>query len=461
MASPSAARSAEEDEMGIERDLARDLLAKVRSRGATEADLLIVQTDSSTTQVRLQEIESLKSAQERRLHLRVLFGKRSAATSTSDFSMRALDHLADETCALARTTAADDYTGLPDAEALASVIPDLGLLDEEVQEVAVEERIALAKRAEAAALAYDPRLTNSEGAGFDTRFSQIVYANTHGFVGEYRASTFSLAVSPIASEGEAMQRDSWYAVSRRFGQLEPPEVIGETAAKRALRRLGARKVPTQEAPVIFDPEVAASLVRTLAGAASGTAIYRGASFLLDRLGQQVAADTVTVIDDGTIPGGLGSRPFDGEGVATRRTVVLEHGILRSYLLDTYCARRLGMASTGNAARDAAGMSVASTNLYLVPGTHTPEEIIASVKSGLYLTELIGFGVNVVTGDYSRGAVGIWIDNGKLTYPVEEITIAGNLHEMLQQIDMVGNDLVFRGRTAAPTLKIAGMTIAGN
>jgi PmbA protein len=461
MASPSAARSAEEDEMGIERDLARDLLAKVRSRGATGADLLIVQTDSSTTQVRLQEIESLKSAQERRLHLRVLFGKRSAATSTSDFSMRALDHLADETCALARTTAADDYTGLPDAEALASVIPDLGLLDEEVQEVAVEERIALAKRAEAAALAYDPRLTNSEGAGFDTRFSQIVYANTHGFVGEYRASTFSLAVSPIASEGEAMQRDSWYAVSRRFGQLEPPEVIGETAAKRALRRLGARKVPTQEAPVIFDPEVAASLVRTLAGAASGTAIYRGASFLLDRLGQQVAADTVTVIDDGTIPGGLGSRPFDGEGVATRRTVVLEHGILRSYLLDTYCARRLGMASTGNAARDAAGMSVASTNLYLVPGTHTPEEIIASVKSGLYLTELIGFGVNVVTGDYSRGAVGIWIDNGKLTYPVEEITIAGNLHEMLQQIDMVGNDLVFRGRTAAPTLKIAGMTIAGN
>jgi PmbA protein len=258
-----------------------------------------------------------------------------------------------------------------------------------------------------------------------------------------------------------MQRDSWYAVSRRLRQLEPPEVIGETAAKRALRRLGARKVPTQQAPVVFDPDVAASLIRTLAGAASGTAIYRGASFLLNRLGQQVAADTVTVIDDGTIPGGLGSRPFDGEGVATRRTVVLEHGILRSYLLDTYCARRLGMASTGNAARDAAGMSVASTNLYLVPGTYSPEEIIASVKSGLYLTELIGFGVNVVTGDYSRGAVGIWIDNGKLAYPVEEITIAGNLHDMLHQIDMVGNDLVFRGRTAAPTLKIARMTIAGN
>jgi PmbA protein len=461
MASPSAARSAEEDEMGIERELARDLLAKVRSRGATEADLLIVQTDSSTTQVRLQEIESLKSAQERRLHLRVLFGKRSAATSTSDFSMRALDRLADETCALARTTAADEYAGLPDVDALAGAMPDLGLFDDEVQEIAVEEKIALVKRAEAAALAYDPRVTNSEGAGFDTQFSQVVYANTHGFVGEYRASAFSLAVSPIASEGDAMQRDSWYAVSRRLRQLEPPEVIGETAAKRALRRLGARKVPTQQAPVVFDPDVAASLIRTLAGAASGTAIYRGASFLLDRLGQQVAADTVTVIDDGTIPGGLGSRPFDGEGVATRRTVMLEHGVLRNYLLDTYSARRLGMASTGNAARDAAGMSVASTNLYLVPGTYSPEEIIASVKSGLYLTELIGFGVNVVTGDYSRGAVGIWIDNGKLAYPVEEITIAGNLHDMLHQIDMVGNDLVFRGRTAAPTLKIARMTIAGN
>jgi PmbA protein len=447
--------------MGIERELARDLLAKVRSRGATEADLLIVETDSSTTQVRLREIESLKSAQERRIHLRVMFGHRSAATSTSDFSLRALEHLADETCTLARATAPDEYLGLPDPEAIAASAPDLGLCDEEAQELSVEEKIALVKRAEASALDYDPRITNSEGAGLDTHFSQIVYANTHGFVGEYRTSTFSLAASPIASEGDAMQRDSWYSISRKFTQLEAPERIGMTAAKRALRRLGARKVSTQVAPVVFDPDMAASLLRTLAGAVSGTSIYRGASFLLNHLGQQVAADTVTVIDDGTIPGALGSRPFDGEGVPTRRTVVVEHGVLQSYLLDTYCGRRLGLSSTGNAARDAAGIGVGSSNLYLVPGTHTPQEIIGSVKSGLYLTELIGFGVNMVTGDYSRGAVGLWVENGELAYPVEEITIAGNLHEMLRNIDMVGNDLVFRGRTAAPTLKIGRMTIAGS
>jgi PmbA protein len=447
--------------MAMERELARDLLSKVRDRGATEADVLVVETDSSTTQVRLREIEALKSARERRIHLRVMFGKSSAATSTSDFSRRALDQLVDETCTLARATAPDEYLGLPGPEALAKSVPDLGLFDATAQELGVEERIALAKQSESAALDYDSRIVNSEGAGLDTHASQIVYANTHGFVGEYRTSTFSLAVSPIAGEGGVMQRDSWYSVSRTFKGLEAPEAVGATAAKRALRRLGARKVPTQDAPIVFDPDMAASLLRTIAGAASGTSIYRGASFLLNRLGEQVAADAVTVIDDGTIPGALGSRPFDGEGVPTRRTVVVEHGVLQSYLLDTYCARRLGLTSTGNAAREAGGISVGSANLYLVPGTYTPEEIIGSVKSGLYLTELIGFGVNMVTGDYSRGAVGLWIENGELTYPVEEITIAGNLLEMWRHIDMVGNDLVLRGRTAAPTLKIERMTIAGN
>jgi PmbA protein len=461
MASPSAARNVKEQAMGIERDMARDLLAKVRQRGATEADLLIVETDSSTTQVRLREIESLKSAQERRLHLRVLFGRRAAATSTSDFSLRALERLVDETCAMAQATAPDEYLGLPASEAMLTAMPDLDLYDEAAQHLTVEEKIALVKRAEGAALDCDPRLTNSEGAGLDTHASQILYANTHGFVGAYRTSSFSLAVSPIAGDGHGMQRDSWYSVSRKFQQLEAPEAVGVTAAQRALRRLGARKVSTQEAPVVFDPDTAASLIRTLAGAAAGTSIYRGTSFLVNRLGEHVAADTVTVIDDGTIPAALGSRPFDGEGVATRRTVVLEHGVLRSYLLDTYCARRLGMASTGNAARDAAGISVGTNNLYLVPGTYTPQEIIGSVKSGLYVTELIGFGINLVTGDYSRGAVGLWIENGALTYPVEEITIAGNLNDMLRQVEMIGNDLAFRGRTAAPTLKIARMTIAGN
>jgi len=447
--------------MQIETDLARDLLARLRQRGATEADLLLVASEALTTQVRLREIESVKNAQERRLHLRVLFGKCAAATSTSDLSMDALDRLLDETCALAQATAPDEQSGLPPPDLMLTTLPDLDLYDAGAQAVTVEEKIAMTKRAEAAALAFDPRITNSEGAGLETQFNRMIYANTHGFVGAYDASTFSLSVTPIAGEGGAMQRDSWYSVNRKFNRLEPPDAIGETAAKRVLRRLGGRKVATQEVPVVFDPDISASLLRTLASAVAGTAIYRGASFLLHRFGEQVAAESVTLIDDGTIPGALGSRPFDGEGLPTRRTVVIEHGVLRSYLLDTYCARRLGMASTGNATRDAAGITVGSTNFYLVPGTYPPSEIIASVKSGLYVTELIGFGVNLLTGDYSRGAVGLWIEDGKLSYPVEEITIAGNLKEMLRDIEMIGNDLVFRGRTAAPTLKIRRMMLAGN
>ncbi|MGH7361461.1 MAG: TldD/PmbA family protein, partial [Candidatus Methylomirabilales bacterium] len=244
--------------------------------------------------------------------------------------------------------------------------------------------------------------------------------------------------------------------------LEAPEVVGRTAAARTVRRLGARKVPTQEVPVIFEPEVAASLLRTLAGAASGSAIYRKASFLAGRLGEVIASPAVTVVDDGTLRGALGSRPFDAEGLPTRRTVLVEHGALKTYLLDTYSARKLGLASTGNAGRDVGDApGVTATNFFLLPGPHPPEAIVRSVDRGLLVTELIGFGVNLVTGDYSRGAAGLWIEGGEVAYPVEEITIAGNLNHMLRQIEMVGNDLVPRGRVAAPTLKIARMTVAGH
>src|SRR5439155_24304366 len=232
-------------------------------------------------------------------------------------------------------------------------------------------------------------------------------------------------------------------------------------ARRAVRRLGGRKVKTIEVPVIFDPENAASLLRAMAGAASGPSLYRRASFLLERLGTRVAAPSVTVVDDGTIAGALGSRPFDGEGLPTRRTVLVRDGVLESYLLDTYSARKLGMTSTHHAVRDGSGVSVSTSNLMLLPGTATPSDLIASVKTGFYVTELIGFGVNGVTGDYSRGAAGIWIENGELSYPVEEVTIAGNLKVMFQNIGMVGNDLEMRGRIAAPTTKISRMTVAGN
>ena len=259
-----------------------------------------------------------------------------------------------------------------------------------------------------------------------------------------------------------MQRDSWYAIQRAYARLESPESVGREAARRTLRRLGARKVATCTAPVIFDQETAGSLLGNLCGALSGYALYKGASYLIGKLGQQIAHETVTVYDDGRMPRGLGSRTFDGEGLPTRRTPVVERGVLKSYLLDTYSGRKLGLASTGNASRSVGeSPSVGPTNFYLVPGTAAPADIIRSVKRGLYVTELIGFWINMVTGDYSRGAAGFWIENGELAYPVEEITIAGNLKRMFLDIELIGNDLEFRGRIASPTIKIGEMTIAGN
>ena len=259
-----------------------------------------------------------------------------------------------------------------------------------------------------------------------------------------------------------MQRDYWYSSQRKFSRLESPAAVGKRAAERVLRRLGARKAKTCECPVVFDPEIAATLLRQLSSAISGYSLYKGASFLAGKLGEKIASDLVTVVDDGTIPGALGSRPFDGEGLLTKKKTIVERGVLQSYLLDTYSGKKLGLPSTANAARSVGeAPGVGPMNFFLLPGTHAPEEIVASVEDGFYVTELIGFGVNLVTGDYSRGAVGLWIEKGKLAYPVEEITIAGNLKTMLADIEMVGNDLELRGRIAAPTIKISRMTVAGD
>jgi PmbA protein len=290
----------------------------------------------------------------------------------------------------------------------------------------------------------------------------VIYANSEGFSGEYRGSTFGGSVSPVARLNGSMQRDYWYSSNRKFSRLESPQAIGRKAAQRVLRRLGARKVTTCECPIVFDPEMAASLLRSLASAISGYALYKGASFLVGKLDSQVASELVTVIDDGTIPGALGSRPFDGEGLPIRKKVIVENGHLKSFLLDTYSGKKLGMRSTGNASRSVGDPpGVSPTNFFLQPGSYSPEDIIRSVSDGFYVTELIGFGVNMVTGDYSRGAAGVWIENGELAYPVEEVTIAGNLKEIFQNIEMVGNDLELRGRIAAPTIKIARMTVGGD
>jgi|CXWL01.1.fsa_nt_gi PmbA protein len=443
--------------------LARTMLEQATRCGATAADVMVADGENFSVQVRLSEVDRLTKARDKRLGLRVFFGQRSASASTSDFSEASLSSLVTDTCTLAQAVAEDDMSGLPDAALFSKAsMPELDLYDSTVLDTEVQ--IELAKRAEAAALAVDPRITNSEGAEFSSSSGRLVLGNTHGFVGEYRSSSFSVSVSPIASDPQSgwMQQDSWYSFQRKYTKLDSPESVGQEAARRVLRRLGARKVPTQRVPVVFDPDLAAGLLGNLCGAVSGYALYKGASFLVGKLGQQIAPESVTIVDDGLMVGGLGSRPFDGEGVPTRKTTVVDRGVLTSYLLDCYSGKKLGLSTTGNASRGVGDTpSVGPTNFYLLPGTSSPKDIIRSVKAGLYVTELIGFGINMVTGDYSRGAGGIWIENGELTFPVEEITIAGNLKTMFMDIDMIGNDLKFRGRVACPTIKLREMMIAGS
>ena len=449
--------------MAIDAQVVQDLLQTACTRGATGGDALLVDSTSFEAQVRLGDVETVQNSHQKRLGLRLFFGQRSATTSTSDFSPASLRQLLDDTCALAQAMAADECAGLPEPDEVATTVPDLALCDDTMQQLPPAERIAMAREAEQAALDYDSRITNSEGGSYDSSQGDVTYINSHGFVGRYRTSLASMSVSSIASDDAGgMQSGSWFTAGRRMDSLQAPQALGQEAARRTLRRLGARRVPTQKVPVVFEASVAAGLLNHLFSAVSGSAIYRAASFLTDCIGEKIAPGTVTVYDDGTLPGAPGSKPFDGEGLPTRRTTVVEQGVLRTYLLDTYTGRKLGMRSTGNAARSAGeAPSVSPTNFYLVPGAATPEEIIASVPSGLYLTGLIGFGVNPVTGDYSRGASGLWIEGGELTYAVEEITIAGNLRQMLADIEMIGNDLDRRRRVMAPTLKIREMTIAGS
>jgi PmbA protein len=320
--------------------------------------------------------------------------------------------------------------------------------------------VDLAKRAEEAALAFDPRIDNSEGASFDTHLGRQVFANSRGFAGEYRSSYCSIGVAPVARSGESMERDSWDTLSRRFADLDSPELVGRTAAARALRRLNAVKVETQKVPVVFEPRTARGLLDHIFEAVHGMSVYRHESFLAGLLGEKVASENVTVIDDGTIPGLFGTAPFDDEGVPSRRTVVIERGVLKSYLLNSYAARKLGMKTTGNASRGLTGNAgIGHGNFYVEKGVQTPEQILAGIPNGFYVTELMGFGVNIVTGDYSRGAAGLWIRNGELAYAVSEVTIAGNLKDMLLSLEL-GSDLEFRRSMSAPTIKIGEMTVGG-
>ena len=441
-------------------DIAVDLVERARRAGATAADVIVHEADEFSTTLRLGQIEKLKEAASKSLGLRVFQGARSASFFSSDFSADSLDRLVARTLAMAKVTSEDPASGLPEASLLGRYDGELQLYSEDVAAISTEDRIDYARRAEKAALDADPRIKNSEGAWFEASVGRRAYANSLGFAGSYRSSYCAGSVAPVAEEG-GMQRDYWYSVSRRRSGLESPEAVGRKAAERTLRKLGARKMATCQVPVIFDSETAPSVVGHIFEAVRGDAIYRSASFLTGKLNQKVAHERVTVLDDGLRPGGFGTRPFDGEGIASSVTPVIEKGVLSNYLLNCYTARKLNMRTTGNASRGVSGPpGVGPKNFYLVPGPHTPQEICKSVKSGFYVTELIGFGVNIVTGDYSRGAAGMWIENGEFAYPVEEVTIAGNLAEMLHHIEMVGSDLEFHSAIAAPTLLISGLTVAG-
>jgi len=444
---PQTAPQPAETTLDLE-SLTADVVALAMKAGASDAEAVVREGDEFSVNVRMGEVETLKESGSRGLGLRVFRGTRSASTSTSDLTPDGIRQLVEGAMALAQVTEEDPFFN------------DVYSLDG-------KERIEWARRCEAAALAADPRITNSDGGSFDAATGRKVMANSRGFVGGYRTSYAGVSAAPLAMDANGqMQRDGWWSGARRMADLESPEAIGKEAARRTIRRLGARKVPTQRVPIVFAPEVARSLIGSVFEAASGDSIWRHASYLAGKMDAQIAAPTLTIVDDNAMllpngAGGFGSSPFDGEGLPSLRTVVVENGVLQTYLLNTYSARKLGLKSTHNASRGLAGTpGIGCGNLYLEPGRLTPEEIIAQTHTGLYVTSLMGFGTNIVTGDYSRGATGLWIENGQLTHAVEEVTIAGNLAEMLMNVTAIGNDLVFRGSVASPTLRIDGMTIAG-
>jgi PmbA protein len=463
---PQSAPPSAEASLDLE-SLTSDVVALAMKAGASDADSVAREGDEFSVTVRMGQVETLKESGSRALGLRVFLGKRSASASTSDLTPDGIRQLVDGAIALARITEEDPFTGMPEPGEFGALDCDLHLFYDDVYSLSGPERIEWARRTEAAALAADPRITNSEGGTFEAATGRRAMANSRGFAGSYRTSYAGVSAAPLAQDAEGkMQRDGWWSSARRLADIDSPESVGKEAARRTLRRLGARRVPTQRVPILFAPEVARSILGSVFEAATGDAIWRSASFLAGKLGEQIAVPELTIVDDNTMllptgAGGFGTSPYDGEGLPSQRTVVVERGMLSSYLLNTYTARKLGMKSTHNASRGLAGTpGIGAGNLYVQPGTLSPEEIIAAVPAGLYVTSLMGFGVNVVTGDYSRGATGVWIENGQLTHAVEEVTIAGNLAAMLRNVSAIGNDLVFRSAIASPTLRIDGMTLAG-
>jgi len=441
------------------RELAQDMLRYAKQKGATDCALEFSEGNGLSVSVRRGKVETIEQNKDKGMGVTVFLGKgkqiRRGNASTSDFSAQSLRDTVDAAYNIARFTAPDDCAGLPDQDMLEMQPRDLKLYSPWL--LSAEEAVELARRGEAAAFAVDRRISNSEGAGVYAQQSHFVAANSRGFIGGYPYSRHTISVTPIAGRGAQMQRDDWYSSMRDPKKLAKPEAIGRYAAKRALARLHAQKLGTRKCPVLFEAPLAAGILGAFVQATSGGALYRKSSFLLDSLGQQALAPHLQIVEDPHVIGGVGSAPFDEEGVRTRRREVVKDGVVQGYFLSTYSARKLGMQSTGNAG--------GSHNLRLTSTLTRPTDnfraMLKKLGTGLLVTELMGQGVNYVTGDYSRGAAGYWVENGKIQYPVEEITIAGNMKDMLRQIVAVGADTLIRGSKETGSILIESMTVAGS
>ncbi|MBI1238890.1 MAG: TldD/PmbA family protein [Alphaproteobacteria bacterium] len=438
--------------------LLQRLVQGARAAGADAADAILVEGVSVGASMRFGKLEELERSEGQDVGLRVFIGQRQASVSATDLKPESLESLPARAVAMARHAPEDSYCGLAPQDRLARSFPSLDLEDSE--EPSSEALIAAARDCEAAALAVQG-ITNSEGGSASWGRSGVTLVTSHGFAGAYAGTSASISCSVVAGEGTGMERDYEYAQARFTRDLDAPETIGRQAAEKALARLHPRKAKSQPVPVVYDPRVSASLVGHLAGATNGASVARGTSFLKAKMGQRIFPAGLSIIDDPHRKRGLRSKPFDGEGVANARTAIVEDGVLRSWFLDCASARQLGLSTTGHAARGTSGPPGPSpTNLYMAAGAVTPAELMADISQGFYVTELIGMGVNGVTGDYSRGASGFWIENGQIAYPVNEVTIAGTLQEMFLHLTPA-NDLVFRYGTNAPTIRVEGMIVAGS
>jgi PmbA protein len=449
---------------------AKEAVKAARDAGATAADALAVERRETSLDIRRGVVETSNESERRGIGVRAFRDGRSGVSYTTDVSAPGLRRAGLQATELAAAAGADPAAGLPDPAHRAVPASVSGIEDPEYPSFAPARGVEMAKAAEAAAFASDPRITNSDGASFSATRARMALAASDGFEGTYVRTRFGLSMAAVAEEaGGVLQRDGWYTQSSLLARLDDPESIGREAARRCLRRLGWRKVETRQVPVVFAPEVAASFAVEVVGACCGDALYRRASFLADSLGKPVASAAFTLVDDPTLPGGLGSRPFDAEGARPHRKAIFERGVLRSFLFDSYSLRRLSAEAPdraaggipGNAVRGLAGPTSAGfSNLFVEPGPESPERVLAGVADGFYVTETMGFGVNAVTGDYSKGAAGLWIRDGRLDHAVQEVTIAGDMRAMLQGVEAVGNDLVFRAEAAAPTIRIGRMTVSG-